>query len=55
MAVGLSDSGYILEVLASEDGTTWTIMTTGPSGLTCIVQTGERWQPVARRAPSEGS
>ena len=46
VAIGLTSSGNIVEVLASGDGATWTIITTGPTGLSCVVQTGEHWQEI---------
>lgn len=55
VAIGLTGNGNVVEVLASEDGETWTIVTTGPSGLTCIFQTGEHWQRVERQEPGQGS
>lgn len=55
VSIGLTDTGNVIEVLKSEDGGTWTIITTRPGGLTCIVQTGERWQQVGRQAPKQGS
>jgi len=55
VAIGLSDRGNVIEVLASEDGATWTIIATGPGGVSCVVQTGESWQHIVPRAPDERS
>ncbi len=53
--IALTDAGNVIEVLTSADGATWTIISTNPTGLTCIVQTGERWQAMVPQAPGEGS
>lgn len=55
VAIGLTGNGNVVEVLASEGGKTWTIITTGPGGLTCVVQTGEHWQRVEQQEPGQGS
>lgn len=49
VAIGLTSEGALLEVLASGDGGTWTIIQTAPSGLACMLAAGESWQP--RGAP----
>lgn len=45
VAIGLSSDGYLLEVLTSRDGATWTIIQTAPTGIACLVAAGEGWQP----------
>lgn len=45
VATGISSKGALLEVLSSEDGDTWTILLTAPNGTTCVVDTGQAWQP----------
>lgn len=48
VAVGLvSDGSAIAEVLTSPDGATWTMLFTLPTGISCVVATGQNWQ----RAP----
>jgi len=50
VAMGLASSGGIVEVLTNGEGTTWSIIVTMPSGVTCLVASGEGWealQPVA--------
>ncbi|MBX6320674.1 MAG: hypothetical protein IRY94_02495 [Rhodospirillaceae bacterium] len=42
-AVGVTDSGQLLEVLASPRGT-WTMLVTQPHGPSCIVATGQSWE-----------
>ncbi|MBH62904.1 MAG: hypothetical protein CL569_10755 [Alphaproteobacteria bacterium] len=41
VAMGLANNGSVLEVLSSKGGGTWTIIVTKPSGLSCIVASGE--------------
>jgi len=47
VAIALTSAGAVIEVLASRDGATWTLITTAPTGIACIAQTGEYWQPLA--------
>jgi hypothetical protein len=49
-AAAITASGALLEVYASKEGATWTILMTAPNGLTCLMQAGESWQ---RRKPAE--
>jgi hypothetical protein len=50
VAMGLKDDGTMLEVVASADGSTWTVLITQPSGASCVVATGERWESAPRVA-----
>lgn len=43
VAIGLANNGSVIEVLSSQGGGTWTIIVTKPSGLSCIVASGEAW------------
>jgi hypothetical protein len=45
---GLADSGAVAEVFLSAKGT-WTIVATTPNGVSCMVGTGQSWQPVVAR------
>jgi hypothetical protein len=42
-AIALTDSGLMLEVFVSRDGT-WTILLTTPDGLACVTASGEAWE-----------
>lgn len=44
VSVGLSSSGILIEVLRTEDGSSWTLLLTPPRGATCILDVGEGWQ-----------
>ena len=43
VAMGITSSGSMLEVLASESGP-WTMIFTIPSGLTCGITAGDSWE-----------
>ena len=43
-ALGLQSNGDLIQVFVSKDGATWTIVTTRPDGISCIVALGEHWQ-----------
>jgi hypothetical protein len=45
VAIGLGSNGNLIEVLTSDDGATWTIIQTAPTGIACMVAAGESWQP----------
>lgn len=44
VAVGVSNSGGLVEVLAAGDGGTWSIIVTSPKGMSCLVAAGEGWR-----------
>ena len=46
VALGLASNGGVLEILTNEAGTTWSIIVTTPDGVSCMVATGEHWEPV---------
>jgi hypothetical protein len=48
IAHGLADSGAVAEIFISSKGT-WTIVATAPDGTTCMVGSGQSWQPVVAR------
>lgn len=43
VAAGVSNGGELVEVFATKDGATWTILVTAPNGISCIVAAGEGW------------
>ncbi len=45
VAMGVTASGRVLEVIVSESGS-WTIIVTLPNGLSCGIASGEGWQAV---------
>ena len=46
IAMGLSADGSVVEVFAAVSGT-FTIIVTQPSGISCILVTGESWEGMA--------
>jgi hypothetical protein len=44
VAVGLANSGVLVEVLSSDKGSTWTIIVSQPDGTSCLVAAGKEWQ-----------
>lgn len=44
VAFGLQSNGHLLQVYASEDKGTWTVVSTSPAGVSCIVAAGKRWE-----------
>lgn len=49
VAYGVGE-GYILEVWASEGGTTWTALISNPEGVSCVIGLGESWRQIAPKA-----
>lgn len=46
IARGLGEAGMMMELYASEDGKTWTLLIVHPNGMACFAATGESWQSV---------
>lgn len=46
VARGLSETGALLEIFATNDGETWTALGTFPSGLSCLIASGRFWEVV---------
>jgi len=44
--LGIAQNNGVVEVFASEQSGTWTIVITMPSGRTCLVAAGEAWELV---------
>lgn len=44
VAFGLQTNGNLLQIYASKDSGTWTVVSTTPAGLSCIVAAGQRWE-----------
>ncbi len=44
IAVGVTSSGGIVEVLTTDDGQTWTIIVSDPKGTSCLIASGEGWR-----------
>ena len=44
--LGLRSNGHLIEVFVGPSGS-WTILTSDPAGIACLLDSGEGWQPVA--------
>ena len=44
---GIAHNGTVIEVLASPEGATWTILVNHPTGVACVVASGLLWAPAA--------
>ena len=53
VALGLTSNGSLIEVLTSDNGSTWTIMISQPNGPSCLVAAGESWEQLKRAAKGE--
>jgi len=51
-ARGLSHNNGMVEVYASEETGTWTILLTLPSGRTCLIAAGDFWESAPEAAPA---
>jgi hypothetical protein len=53
VAFGLQSNGNLLQVYSSEQKGTWTVVSTTPTGVSCIVAAGKRWEslPVVKNDP----
>jgi len=50
VAVGITNTGGLIEVLAEPNGNTWTIIVTTPKGISCLVAAGEGWREMKQVA-----
>jgi len=46
IGMGVDKRGFMLTLWMKPDQTTWTILITGPEGISCIASYGEDWQPL---------
>ena len=45
-SIGLATQGRVMEVFASEESGSWTIIVTMPNGITCLVASGQAFEAV---------
>ena len=50
VAVGVTNTGGLVEVLSTGDGNPWTIIVTTPQGMSCLVAAGEGWRALEQIA-----
>jgi len=46
VAIGVTSSGGLVEVLSTGDGNTWTIIVSKPNGVSCLLAAGEGWRAI---------
>ena len=46
VAVGVTNNGGLVEVLSTNQGSTWSIIVTTPNGMSCLVAAGEGWRDI---------
>lgn len=54
-SIGLGAQGAMVEIFASSDTGTWTITVTSPSGVTCLVASGQSFETLAEALPPQGN
>lgn len=52
VSVGLAENGAMVETFASPETGSWTLLVTSPQGLTCLLASGESFEPVSEVVPS---
>ena len=48
VAYGMQSNGNLLQVFASPDTGTWTILSVSPKGTSCIVAAGKSWEDMPK-------
>lgn len=54
-SVGIGSNNAMVEVFASEETGSWTILVTMPTGVSCLVASGQSFEEVAEALPAKGS
>lgn len=54
-SIGLGANNAVIEIFASDQTGTWTIIVTMASGKTCLVASGQAYEQVAEALPAKGS
>ncbi|MGB5864984.1 MAG: hypothetical protein WBG95_11880 [Sulfitobacter sp.] len=54
-SVGIGSNNAMVEVFASSDSGSWTILVTSPSGVSCLVASGQSFEQVAEALPARGN
>lgn len=55
VGVGVANNGGLVEIMTTQNGSTWTMTMTMPNGMTCLMAAGEKWEdaPQVVSAPGE--
>lgn len=49
IAIGLSNTGGVVELITADDGKTWTLIISTPNGMACLIAAGESWESITVR------
>jgi hypothetical protein len=49
-SMGLTDGGMLIEIFVSDEGK-WTMILSTPTGLSCIIASGESWERMPKPNP----
>ncbi len=52
---GASPRGHMMELFANDDGGTWTLVVSVPTGMSCMVASGEGWRNLRRKIEGSGT
>ncbi len=52
--MGMAANNTVMEIYASTETGTWTITITLPDGMTCLVGSGQGFEPMAEELPAKG-
>ena len=50
VAMGLANTGGVVEIFAKDDGSSWTMVVTMPNGMSCMMAAGEAWESLPKIA-----
>ena len=53
-SIGVASNNAVVEVFASAETGSWTITVTMPSGMTCLVASGQSFETLAEALPAQG-
>lgn len=53
-AIGIAANNAVMELFASAETGSWTLTVTLPSGLTCLLASGESFEALAEPLPASG-
>jgi hypothetical protein len=54
VGAGLASNGGVIELLSTDDGSTWTIIISRADRMSCLVFTGQGWRDVDQTAAGQG-
>lgn len=51
-SIGIGQQGMVMETFASEESGSWTITVTMPTGMTCLMASGQSYEALAEALPT---